>query len=550
MIFDLAVPNRFSAIAANVLVIGGGIAGLLLAVRLRRHGLRVVVFESGGREQKEETHPLNRVITIADQYRGAVHGRFRCLGGTSTRWGGALIPFLAEDLSARPHIGLPPWPVSIDAVEPYIVAVEKLFGVKPGSYDEEFVQEIDAERFVPIRDQDFKARFAKWPRFKHRNIATLLKEQIERDLDLLIWINATATHFESDEQGRLRSITAQHQNGNAITVAATQVVLCAGAIESTRLLLLLDREYGGRVFRECDALGRFFHDHISAQMATIKAKQVHKLNRIAGMRFSGSTMRSLRFELSPHAQASEGVTSAFSHISFQAEKSTGFEGLRTLLRSVQRRGHLQPDLAARALRDVPYLAKAGFWRCIYKQLYWPVPARYELHIVAEQPPRSDNYIKLASETDVFGLPLAAIKWRIEPADCCVFSAYMRRFDRFWKRQGLDAVGDLEWRSSPHALSPDDISHGGDIYHPGGSTRMGTDRRTAVVDDNLRTFAIPNLWVLSTSVFPSGASANPTMMLMLFAMRLADKLASVEPSAIAPRRVDKRIGRRDSVPTVH
>jgi choline dehydrogenase-like flavoprotein len=158
--------------------------------------------------------------------------------------------------------------------------------------------------------------------------------------------------------------------------------------------------------------------------------------------------------------------------------------------------------------------------------------------VGEQQPRPDNYIKLASETDVFGLPLAAIKWRIEPADCRVFSAYMRRFDRFWKRRGLHAVGDLEWRSNPYTLSPVDISHGGDVYHPGGSTRMGTDRRTAVVDDNLRTFAIPNLWVLSTSVFPSGASANPTLMLMLFAMRLADKLACVGPSAMAPPLVDE------------
>jgi hypothetical protein len=31
-------------------------------------------------------------------------------------------------------------------------------------------------------------------------------------------------------------------------------------------------------------------------------------------------------------------------------------------------------------------------------------------------------------------------------------------------------------------------------------------------------------VASTSVFPSGASANPTMMLMLFTLRLADHLA--------------------------
>jgi choline dehydrogenase-like flavoprotein len=59
--------------------------------------------------------------------------------------------------------------------------------------------------------------------------------------------------------------------------------------------------------------------------------------------------------------------------------------------------------------------------------------------------------------------------------------------------------------------------------------MGTDGRYAVVDDNLRTFAVPNLWVLSTSVFPSGGSANPTLMLMLFAMRLADKLVTIARS---------------------
>ena len=53
--------------------------------------------------------------------------------------------------------------------------------------------------------------------------------------------------------------------------------------------------------------------------------------------------------------------------------------------------------------------------------------------------------------------------------------------------------------------------------------MGRTRRSAVVDENLRTFAVPNLWIASTSVFPSGASANPTLMLMLMAYRLADEL---------------------------
>jgi choline dehydrogenase-like flavoprotein len=63
-----------------------------------------------------------------------------------------------------------------------------------------------------------------------------------------------------------------------------------------------------------------------------------------------------------------------------------------------------------------------------------------------------------------------------------------------------------------------------VFHPGGTTRMGRNAREAVVDTNLKAFAIANLWVASTSVFPSGASANPTMTLLLFTLRLADHLA--------------------------
>jgi choline dehydrogenase-like flavoprotein len=526
VITDLAAHDVVASVATDVLIIGGGISGLLLAVKLRDRQVRVVVLESGGREQKEETHPLNRVVLVADQYRGALHGRFRCLGGTSTRWGGALIPFFPEDLAARLYLGLPAWPVTIEALEPYLADIEAQFGVAPGSYEEDFIAEIGGDELLPSGDQDFKARFAKWPRFKNRNVATLFKDRIERDLDLSVWINATATNFELNEQCRLCSVTARHQSGKAVKVTAAQVVLCAGAIESTRLLLLLDRQYRGQVFKECDALGHFFHDHISARVATFKAKKVKRLNRMAGIRFTGKTMRSLRFELSPSAQASGRVPSAFGHISFQVERPTGFDELRDFLRSLQRSGRIDPSLGARLLRDIPYLARVGLWRYVYKQLLWPQPARYELHVAAEQRPWHHNCITLASDVDVFGLPLAAIKWRIESADYVVFSAFIRLFDRFWKRHGLGKVGDLEWLVHADEVSGAGISNTGDVFHPGGSTRMGTEAHSAVVNSDLRTFAISNLWVSSTSVFPSGASANPTLMLMLFTVRLADHLARV------------------------
>src|SRR5690606_13025258 len=112
MIRDLRGAGAISA-DADVLVIGGGTAGLTIAAMLARSGLRALCLESGGREQREDTHPLNECEQEgAHRYAGADHGRFRCLGGTSTRWGGALIPFQGADLDP----GL--WPVPVEELAP------------------------------------------------------------------------------------------------------------------------------------------------------------------------------------------------------------------------------------------------------------------------------------------------------------------------------------------------------------------------------------------------------------------------------------------------
>jgi choline dehydrogenase-like flavoprotein len=526
VIIDLAEHQNSQSVSTQVLIVGGGIAGLLLATKLRESQVRVMVLESGGLEQKDATHPLNEVVLLSDQYRGALHGRFRCLGGTSTRWGGALIPFLPDDLGARPYLGLPAWPVAIEVVEPYLAEIEDLFEVVHGTYENDLAEKIGTDRFVPTEDPDFRVRYAKWPQFKKRNVATLLWDRLARDQDLTIWINATATNFELDAQPRIRSVTARHQNGKALKVTAGHVVLCAGAIETTRLLLVLDWHHQERVFRDCRALGRYFYDHISAPVAVISAKQIRRLNRFAGHRFTRRTIRSLRFELTHSAQANDQVPSAFGHISFQAKTATGLDDLREFLRSMQRDNRINLSLAFQLLEHTPYLAKAAFWRYVYKQLYWPEQGKYELHVAAEQRPWYCNYLTLASEKDAFGLPLAALKWRIKSADYDIFSTFIRRFDRFWKRHGLEQIGELEWLLHADALADQGISQLGDVYHPGGSTRMGTECHSAVVDRNLRTFAISNLWISSTSVFPSGASANPTLMLMLLTMRLADHLAKL------------------------
>ena len=91
MLLDLnASPSIASPVKAEVAVIGGGLAGLLLANRLAERSIRTVVVEAGGVAGNGLPDPFLNAECNGILYRGAAAGRARCLGGTSTIWGGAL----------------------------------------------------------------------------------------------------------------------------------------------------------------------------------------------------------------------------------------------------------------------------------------------------------------------------------------------------------------------------------------------------------------------------------------------------------------------------
>jgi choline dehydrogenase-like flavoprotein len=55
--------------------------------------------------------------------------------------------------------------------------------------------------------------------------------------------------------------------------------------------------------------------------------------------------------------------------------------------------------------------------------------------------------------------------------------------------------------------------------------MAENAQQGVVDGNLRSFAVPNLFVVDGSVCPTQGSANPALTIMALAARAADYLGS-------------------------
>ncbi len=309
-----------------------------------------------------------------------------------------------------------------------------------------------------------------------------------------------------------------------MVVNATETVIAAGAIESTRLLLLANRQNGNHLFASDSVLGRYFYDHLSAMVGRLLPTDRTALNRVAGFRFEGRAMRNLRFELAESSAIRTQVPPGFAHIAFASPPGSGFDALRTLYLNLQQRRLPDVLTLVRLTKAAPWLARAAWWRFAEHRLLYPSNAAIELHMVIEQRPVPENRILLSSERmDVYGQPLAAIDWGVSPLDEAALTRSAELFCNFWAASPLAQLAVIERRSPTEVKS--ELAKSGGVYHPGGSARLGRGPNDGVVDSDFRVFRVPNLSVISTAAFPTGGGANPTMMLMMAALRTADRLAS-------------------------
>ena len=156
-----------------------------------------------------------------------------------------------------------------------------------------------------------------------------------------------------------------------------------------------------------------------------------------------------------------------------------------------------------------------------KRILFPQNPALETNIIMEQESLSSNKIFLSdSEKDLYGQPIATIEWSASQKDAeNIFKAadYLKDF---WNNSDLNEYGIFKMKSKSDIK--EFIKNADGIHHPSGSTRMANTKEEGVVDKDLNVFSINNLKILSTSVFPSGGGANPTMTLMMLGLRYVDQ----------------------------
>lgn len=526
----------------DTLIVGSGPAGLTLALELARLGRPSVVLESGdaGPGEAQALSDAELVDPRAhDDMRAAVARRF---GGASNLWGGRSLPLDPLDFEPRDFAGGTRWPIAYKDIAPYYeTACRYAHCGAP-------VFAAPADR-APLGRGEFATayveRASNRPRFQKAHAAALAASPL-----IEVWLRATAVDLDFAENGRVAAVFVAGADGSRRRVAARRVVLAAGGLETTRLLLIARRRRPEAFGGADGPLGRYYMGHLIGEIADIvfarpgddDAFDFYKdgAGSYVRRRFTPSEAAQARHRLPnisfwpvvpPIADAGHG-SGALSAVALAL--STPLlgpalipEAIRTrhLGPSVDRRAHLR-NVVVDAPRAAAFLARFAYARYLSAQR---VPGffvrnaerRYGLSYHSEQSPRADSRVTLADSLDALGAPRLRVDLRFHVEDAQAIVRAHERL-RLWLEEG--GVGALRYRQSADRGVEAVMAKASHGTHQIGTTRMGRNAREGVVDGDLRCFDAPNLFVASSSTFPTSGQANPTLSIVAFAARLAGRLA--------------------------
>ena len=148
--------------------------------------------------------------------------------------------------------------------------------------------------------------------------------------------------------------------------------------------------------------------------------------------------------------------------------------------------------------------------------------RVPLFYQTEHAPLYDSRVTLdETSKDDFGMPRLDVRIRFSEIDHRTVKTFVELFQKRIEESGIGTFhlseGDRELLENPekHAFNSNS--------HNIGTTRMALDEEHGVVDADCRVFRVDNLYVAGSSVFPTSSHANPTLMIIALALRLADHL---------------------------
>jgi choline dehydrogenase-like flavoprotein len=500
----------------DLVVIGCGAGGAVLTQRLARRGWKVVCFDAGpfwdpdqdwvsdeaGSHHLYWTEP--RVISGDDPVPLGDNNSGRGVGGSMVHFAGYAPRFHPSDFKVKSLDGVgADWPIRYEDLKPYYEAMEEELPVAGqdwpwgdphgyphsphpvGGNGEAFLrgcEQIGIQvRVGPVAITN--GRFGNRPHCIYRGFCLQGCKVNAKASPLITHVpDALANGAEIRADSMVSRITLGG-DGNATGVTyfhrgtehrqRTRMVAVAGySIETPRLLLnSACPQFPDGIANEFDQVGRYIMVQGAPQTA-------------------GRYETDVRSYKAPPPEAS---SEAF----YETDPTKDY-----------RRGFSIQCISPLPILWAEHVADQGHWGATLREYMRDYVHWATFGCLCEFLPLPDNRVNLAEDTDQHGLPVADFHYSMGENDKLLVKAATKVMTDMHDAAGAD-----------EAITIDRYAH------LVGGCRMAADERDGVVDANLRTFAVPNLYITDGSVLPTQGSANPALTIMALAARAADHLSS-------------------------
>ncbi len=503
----------------DLVVVGAGAGGSVLAQRLARAGWRVVILEAGPFWHPDEdwvsdeagSHQLywtqKRIIGGSDPIPMGSNNSGRGVGGSMVHYAGYCPRFHPSDFHTHSVDGVgADWPITYEDLRPHYEQVERELPVAgqdwPWGHPHRYpfsphpVSEQGAVLWRGAIRAGVEMRvgpvgivngtFGNRPHCIYRgyclqgckvnakaspyvtHLPDALAHRVEIRADCMV-----ARVELDDATGRAVGVVYHDEVGGTERLQRARFVAVSGySIETPRLLLQsTSRRFPHGLGNNDDQVGRYVMVQGAAQTAGRFPEEIRQ------------------YKAPPPEVSSEQF--------YETDPARGFaRGF-----SIQTVGPLPITWSEHVLAD-------GHWGRALREYMRDYNHWATIGVLNELLPHQDNRVTLAEETDPYGLPVARFDFSVGDND----QANMDYSTKVIK-DILEAAG------------AQDVLTVHRYAHLVGGARMGTSPESSVLDANQRIWGVPNVFCSDGSVMPTQGSANPALTIMALASRLAERMAS-------------------------
>ena len=554
---DLAAGARLDG---DLCIIGAGAAGIALALEFADSHHSVVLLAGGSwKETSFETDLYRGGVIPAGSHEPLEENRRRMLGGTTSVWGGRCIPLDPIDYELRSWMENSGWPIRYEEIEPFQRRACRI--AEAG--DAEF----DARRCFPGKQTEILDGFddeniVTWPLERWSpptDFARSYRQRLERTKNIRVILNGHAVNIHLQESGEAVSeIQARNQGGTRFSVRCGNYVLAAGGLENPRLLLASRDVCAKGVGNQNDQVGRYYQSHLFGVHGYAELRRplpgfVYDFERdkdgvYCRRRFwvtptaqkSGQIGNVIGFFFRPdigHAVHRNALFSA-TYLAKAVKSALANGGLNRLSERITDDGEVLMEhvkaVVSGAPSLLPQLAQLLFHRTLARRrlpIILPPASSSQLFMCfqGEHAPNPGSRVVLSpASEDALGVPRIEARIKFSPIDHETVLAFYRLLAKRFQQSSLGTFHYDETKLAAQLASAE-LTFNSNAHHIG-TTRMGENPATSVVDRNAKVHDIDNLYVAGSSIFPTSGHANPTLPLLATTMRLADHLKSTNSSS--------------------